>query len=164
MTMTRNNRATLSPFQLLDEIRDRLERGLESGTAGFPLDVIEEGDHLLVMVNLPGVRPDSVNLSLENNTLTLSAQLEDDGGENRRYLYRERPSGTVRRAVTLPVRLNPERTQASLENGVLTVRVDKAPEATARRIQVQGGGASRVIESGRQGGQPGVGDSSETGG
>lgn len=136
---------SLSPFQLLDEMRSQLERNVESGTAGFPIDVLEEGDHLLVKVNLPGVQPESVNLSLENNTLTLTARLEDEGGEGQRYLYRERPVGTVRRAISLPVRLNPERTSANLENGVLIVRVDKAPEATARKIQVQASGGRQAI-------------------
>jgi HSP20 family protein len=151
--MLRPYGTTLNPWQLLDEMRERLERGV-GGTettamsGGFPIDVLEESDHILVKVNLPGVDPGSLNLNLENNTLTLTAQLEDARAENQRYLYRERPVGTVRRAITLPVRLNPERTEANLENGVLTVRVDKAPEATARRIEVQAGGGRKQISAG----------------
>ncbi|HWG85440.1 MAG TPA: Hsp20/alpha crystallin family protein [Deinococcales bacterium] len=143
---------SLSPWQLLDDMRERLERGFSSDASSnaFPLDVLEENDHLLVRVNLPGVDAGSVQLSLENNTLTLTAKLAEDG-EAKRYLYRERPVGTVRRAITLPVRLNPEQTEANLENGVLVVRVAKAPEATARRINVQVGGQNRTIEAGQGG-------------
>lgn len=149
---------TTSPWQLLDEMARELRatpaRGLTNGadgnvgSAAFPIDVLEQDDHLLVQVNLPGVQPDSVNLSLEGNTLTLTARLADENPEGKRYLWRERPAGEVRRAITLPVRLNPERTEASLEHGVLTVRVDKAPEVTARKIPVSATSGRQAIPQG----------------
>lgn len=147
---------TTSPWQLLDEMA-REFRGAPAragnaegnvGSAAFPIDVLEESDHLIVQMSLPGVQPDSVNLSLEGNTLTLSAQLVSDEADGKRYLWRERPAGEVRRAITLPVRLNPERTEASLEHGVLTVRVDKAPEVTARKIPVSASSGRQAIPQG----------------
>ena len=93
--MTRPYGTALNPWQLLDEMRDRLDRGLtgyaghENATAaGIPADVLEENDHILVKVNLPGADANSVNLSLENNTLTLTARLEDEKTDGQRYLYR----------------------------------------------------------------------------
>ncbi|HEX2863605.1 MAG TPA: Hsp20/alpha crystallin family protein [Deinococcales bacterium] len=141
-------RYTTNPWQLLDELTRTLDSNTGTGAramAGeFPMDVIEENDHLLVKVNLPGVKPESVNLSLENNTLSLQAELLPEEG-TARFLMRERPIGTVRRTVTLPVRVNPERSEASLENGVLIVRVFKAPEATARKITVNAAGQRQAI-------------------
>jgi HSP20 family protein len=142
---------SMNPWQLLDDMRERLERGYNSdaSSGAYPLDVLEENDHLLVKVNLPGVDSESVQLSLENNTLTLTATVKDDA-DGKRYLYRERPVGTIRRAITLPVRLNVEQTEATLDNGVLMVRIAKAPEATARRISVQAGSGPRTLDAGQQ--------------
>jgi len=147
----RNNRS-LNPWRLFEEALNQGDQygtgsygGVVSELAGFPLDVLDENDHLVVKMNLPGVSAESVDISLEGTTLTLSAKLEDDAGNGGRYLYRERPAGMVRRAITLPVRLSHEGTEANLENGVLTIRLNKAPEATARRIEVQAGGQRKAI-------------------
>jgi HSP20 family protein len=85
---------------------------------------------------VPGATPESVDVKLERNVLTISAKLESVS--DKKYLWRERPSGEVRRSVQLPVRLNPDLTTANLEHGVLTVTVAKAAESTARAIQVTG--------------------------
>lgn len=132
---------TTNPWQLLDEMRQTLDRPLREAVPSLnPVDVIEEEGHITVVMNMPGVRPENLKLSLENTTLTIQAALEPQA--DARYLWRERPTGEIRRAVTLPVRLNADSTEANLENGVLSVRIAKAAEATARSIPVN---ASKTV-------------------
>jgi len=146
--MIQRTNASINPWRLLEKAAEQLPAMATAPgwpDAAFPVDVIEADDHLLVKVSLPGVDANSIDLSLENNTLAFSAKLHDQAPEGGRYLYRERPVGQVRRAIALPVRLNPDQTQASLENGVLTVRVNKAAEATAKKITVQASGQPQAI-------------------
>jgi HSP20 family protein len=128
--------APINPWKLLDQMTAET---IPVKPNAFPLDVIDLGDHLCITVNLPGATPDSIDVKLERNVLTISAKLESANPEsvtNPKYLWRERPSGEVRRSVQLPVRLNPDATTANLEHGVLTVTVAKVAESTARAIQV----------------------------
>ena len=129
----------INPWKLLDQMTAET---VPAKPTAFPLDVIDLGDHLRITLNLPGATPESVDVKLERNVLTISAKLEAANPESAadpKYLWRERPSGEVRRSVQLPVRLNPDATTANLEHGVLTVTVAKAAESTARAIQVNAG-------------------------
>jgi HSP20 family protein len=131
--------APMNPWKLLDQMTNET---VSAKPNTFPLDVIDQGDHLLVSVNLPGATAESVDVKLERNVLTISAKLEAANPESvadPKYLWRERPSGEVRRSVKLPVRLNPDATTANFEHGVLTVTLAKAAESTARAIQVNAG-------------------------
>ncbi|HWG84971.1 MAG TPA: Hsp20/alpha crystallin family protein [Deinococcales bacterium] len=146
--MQQNFGRTLNPWRLFDEMMNRATSDFSLGSPGsnsFPIDVIERDDHLIVRMDVAGAAPDSIDARLEGNVLTIIANLQDPEGENARYLWRERPTGMVRRAVTLPVRLDPDGTDASFQNGVLTVTLRKAPEATARRISIGGGSNPRAI-------------------
>jgi HSP20 family protein len=129
----------INPWKLLDQMTTETASAKPNA---FPLDVIDLGDHLRITVNLPGVTPESVDVKLERSVLTISAKLEtgkSDGQTHAKVLWRERPTGEVRRSVKLPVRLNPDATTANLEHGVLTVTVAKAADVTARAIPVNAG-------------------------
>jgi HSP20 family protein len=143
--MLRPFNTSLNPWQILDDMRQTLDRPYRE-TAPYqnanPVDVIEDNDAIVVVMNLPGVKPEDVKLNLENTTLTIQARLELN--PDQRYLWRERSGGEIKRAITLPVRLNPDATQANLEHGVLTVRIAKAAEATARQIPINLG---RTVEA-----------------
>ena len=125
----------LNPWKLLDEMERTLEQGKRP--VQFPLDVVDDGDTLTVTANLPGVTDEHVSVNLERNVLTISAKLET-ADTDKKYLWRERGAGEFKRVITLPVRLNPDATTAKLEHGVLTVKLAKAAEATARAIRVNG--------------------------
>ena len=145
--MLRPFNTSLNPWQLLDDMRQTLDRPYrETATSqsAYPVDVIEENDAIVVVMNLPGVKPEDVKLGLENTTLTIQAKLELNA--DARYLWRERSGGEIKRAITLPVRLNPDATQANLEHGVLTVRIAKAAEATARQIPVNLGRTAPAVQ------------------
>jgi HSP20 family protein len=136
-----------NPWRLMDALLTDLTRGADSGAQhpfSSDVDVLEMPDSVLVCVNLPGVKPENVDLNLESNVLTMTAKLENSVPENAKVLWRERATGEMRRAVQIPMRVSHEGIQANLEQGVLMVRIPKAPEATAKRIEV---GKTMSVES-----------------
>ncbi len=136
-----------NPWRLMDALLSDLNRSADSGAQhpfSSDVDVFEMPDSVMVCVNLPGVKPENVDLNLESNVLTMIAKLESNVPEGAKVLWRERASGELRRAVQIPVRVAVEGIQANLENGVLTVRIPKAAEATTKRIEI---GKTMSVES-----------------
>ncbi len=134
-----NSRA-VNPWKLMDEVLSNLENTqTPRNTANTGVDVLEAADHLLVRVNLPGVKAENLDLNLEKSVLTLSAKTQAEAlPEGVKYLWRERTEGEVKRQINLPERLSHEGIEAKLEDGVLTVKLMKAPESTAKKITVAG--------------------------
>lgn len=102
------------------------------------IDIVESQDDLRVFIDLPGVAPQSIHVTLAGNMLTVKGQriiAEVDSAENT-YL-RERPRGEFRRSVPLPLAVDPDDVMAEIDNGVLRVRLGKSERAKAREIQVQ---------------------------
>ena len=113
-----------------------------------PCDVVEDGDGVRIMMELPGVEPDDVRLSLENNILTIRGekrqqQESTEGGRVHRY---ERSYGTFERSFSLPNTVDADKVSADYDNGVLTVRLQKAERMRPREIRVNA--ASRAENSG----------------
>jgi HSP20 family protein len=104
---------------------------------GFPVDLWETDDAFELRAIIPGVRPDDVSISLTPEALTISYEhpgAEDDG--NRRYSLREITHGKYQRSFTLHNAVDPDRTEARYENGVLHLRMPKAESARVRQIHV----------------------------
>ena len=105
------------------------------------LDVVERADAYLISAELPGVDPAGVDISFENNTLTLRGtkqpSLKQENEELRVYTA-ERLSGDFERAVRLPEYVEGDRIEATYANGVLTITVPKAKAALARKIEIKG--------------------------
>ena len=105
------------------------------------LDVIERADAYLISAELPGVDPASVEISFENNTLTLRGtkqpSLKPQENEELRVYTAERLSGDFERAVRLPEYVEGDKIEATYANGVLTITVPKAAAARARKIEVK---------------------------
>lgn len=131
----------------MDEMREEMERffGPLTGrrsprTAGvFPaLNVVENDHALLVRTELPGVEVSDLDITVENDTLTIagsrSMTAEDEGVS---YHRRERQFGTFRRSLSLPVRVDAGQVTASYRNGILTVELPKAAEARPRKIAIE---------------------------
>jgi HSP20 family protein len=130
-----NSRA-VNPFKLVDEMLSNLETA-QTPRRASGVDVLEASDHLLVRVNLPGVKAENLDLNLEKNVLTLTAKPEvQELPEGVKYLWRERIETEVKRQVNLPDHLSHDGIEAKLEDGVLTVKLMKAPESTAKKITV----------------------------
>ena len=121
---------------------DFMGRGGSSSRGGvFPaLNVSEDAEKLYVRAELPGIKPDEMEISVEGDTLTLRGEKKlGEAGENVNYHRREREAGRFRRILTLPSRINPEAVNASFKNGVLTITLPKAPEAKPKPIKVTSG-------------------------
>lgn len=102
------------------------------------LDVEESEDAFTLHVELPGVDPDGVEVSLEENVLTITGERSFYRGREAEGFRRiERRFGRFHRAVRLPDRVDSERVEATYENGLLTIVVPKAEEAKPRRIQIR---------------------------
>ena len=141
------------PFNDLESMTKSL-LGTESGTARvprfMPMDLYKVDDHYVLHADLPGVDPGSVDVSVDNGTLTLTAHRSAPSEENVQWIASERFSGTFRRQLSLGDGVDPDRISASYENGVLSVTIPLAERAKPRRIEVSslGTGEHRTIEAG----------------
>jgi HSP20 family protein len=109
-------------------------------TLAPPIDVHETADELVVTSALPGVKAEDVEITMTGQTLTMRGEFKADEQINRdQYLYRERRYGTFSRTLQLPVRVQGDRTEATFENGVLTLHIPKAEEVKPRQIRITPG-------------------------
>ena len=144
---TPQNRVEVSdPFRALDSWMDELwrnwpARNLADSASAMPrpaMDVIENEQSFVIRLDLPGLKPDDVNVEVENDVLTISGEMGDTvEREGDRYHYRERTYGSFQRSVRLSNTIDTEHVEANFENGVLNITLPKLPEAKARQITVK---------------------------
>lgn len=135
-----------NPDTEYDRLRQEVERvfNLFSPSAeGFTsraypgLNISEEGDHYYVRAELPGLKPEDLEVSVVEGRLVLRGERKIDAEEkNASYHRRERDGGFFRRTIALPAKVEADRVTADLRNGVLKITLPKAPEAKPRRIAV----------------------------
>jgi HSP20 family protein len=110
------------------------------------LDIAERKDAYLVAVELPGVKLDDLEITLEDGLLTIQGERQFTSESSEEQYHRvERRSGVFRRAITLPAHVMADEVEASMEDGVLRILVPKAEEAKPKRIQVTPGGPMEAI-------------------
>ena len=110
-----------------------------SGTWFPPVDVEETADEVILVAELPGILEEDVHVEVENNILTVRGEKreEREGCEGKRsYHVWERSYGIFKRTFTVPQSVQVESIQAEFDNGILTVRMPKAPNAKSRRIEI----------------------------
>ena len=124
-------------------------QGNDRATAWAPaLDISERKDAYLVTVELPGVEPDDLQITLEDGLLTIQGERQFTSESSEQQFHRiERRYGAFRRSITLPAQVQAEQIEASFDNGVLQILVPKAEEATPKRIQVRPGRAEILAAS-----------------
>lgn len=112
--------------------------GEERGRGFIPqLDVYQDADTVTVETPLPGVRAEDVNISIENDVLTIEGQTEKKTEvDEKNYFRKEVRTGSFHRAVALPAAVNGEKASATYENGILKIRIPKEERAKPRRIAV----------------------------
>ena len=110
-------------------------------TAWAPaLDISERKDAYLVAVELPGLKPEDLDITMEDGLLTIQGERQFTSESSEQQFHRvERRYGAFRRSITLPAHVMAEGIQASFEDGVLQILVPKAEEAKPKRIQVRPG-------------------------
>jgi HSP20 family protein len=126
--------ATNSAFRLLDQLSGRT--GTARPLSGMPMDAYKVGDHFVAHFDLPGVDPGSIDLSIEGQTLTVTAERSVPQLENAEWSVAERPYGSYTRQLVLGRSLDTDRLEASYHDGVLTVSIPVAEKARSRKIQV----------------------------
>lgn len=105
--------------------------------SGFPVDLWETDDAFEFRAVIPGVNPDDVSISLTPEALTIGYEQPGEEGENsRRYAVREIGHGKYQRTFSLQNAVDPDRTEARYENGVLHLKMPKAESARVRQIRV----------------------------
>lgn len=122
------------PFRSADQWFDRLSPARTS--AGTPLDAYRRGDNVWVHLDLPGVAADSLDIDVERNVLTVSAEREWQPEEGDQVYLSERRQGTFRRQVHLGEGLSTEGIEADYHDGVLTLRIPVAEKAKPRKIAI----------------------------
>ena len=138
------------PLRELEKMRDHMATiysSLASGvsqirknyTGVFPLvNLAEDDENLYLSAELPGAAADKLEVSVKGDTLHLRGQTgPDEAGEEINFHRRERESGSFRRTLTLPVKVDVDRVDAAFKNGVLTVTMPKAAEAKAHHISIK---------------------------
>jgi HSP20 family protein len=104
------------------------------------LDISERKDAYLVTVELPGLKPEDLDITMEDGLLTIQGERQFIQESSEQQFHRvERRYGAFRRSITLPAHVMAEGIQASFEDGVLQILVPKAEEAKPKRIQVRPG-------------------------
>ena len=124
------------PFRDLDRLTQQL-LGTTARPTLMTMDAWREGDEFVVEFDLPGVSPDSVDLDVERNVLTVRAERPALNGD-RELIAAERPRGVFSRQLILGDNLDLENVGASYNGGVLTVRIPVAEQAKPRKIMISG--------------------------
>jgi HSP20 family protein len=137
-----------SPFGELMSLRSAMDRLFEDSFVGrpfggvestnqLPLDVTRTADSLVVEAALPGIKPEDVDITVEDNTLTIRGEFRDErksgDGES---LVSEIRRGSFGRTITLPTGLEADKATATFEHGVLTLRIPKAESVKPRQIRI----------------------------
>jgi HSP20 family protein len=128
---------------------DRLTQDLwgNGRPAWMPMDAYRQGDHLVVHLDLPGVDPASIEVTVEKDVLTVKAQRSWEPGEGDQVVAAERPQGTFTRRLFLSEGLDGERIEARYDNGVLTLTVPVAEAAKPRKVEITSGSRPKAIET-----------------
>ena len=114
--------------------------GVERGGWAIPQDVVEEDGAILVRASVPGLKPEDIDVSIEDNLLTVKAETRMEGERQEEgFLMRERRSGTFHRSLRLSDSVDAGNASTYYENGVLTVTLPKAESKKAKRLLVTAG-------------------------
>ena len=170
MTLTRRT----SPFGELVTLRQAMDRlfddtvfrpltaySQQGDLARLPLDVRTTPDALLVEAALPGIAPEDVEITVENNTLTIPAEDRTERtADEQGWVVREISHGSVMRTVTLPTGLEADKAEATFEHGVLSLRIPKAEQVKPKQIRITPvtGGEAKAVESGTPSAAPTTGE------
>ena len=115
-------------------------RGLHWLAGNWPrTNLIDAGSNLVLTAEVPGLSEKDVNLTLNQEVLTISGERKVQAPEGYSAHRQERPAISFSRSFTLPCRVNAERTTASVKDGILTVELEKAADAMPRQIAIQAG-------------------------
>ncbi len=127
----------------MDRIRRHMFRPMYQGSRFWggandvTLDVYKEGDNLVVRASVPGVKPEEVDVTINEDTLTITGEAKSEKEvKNEDYLHREHRYGSFRRGVGLPHGYDAAKADASYDNGILTVTISRSEESKSKSLKV----------------------------
>jgi HSP20 family protein len=132
-------RPVFRPFRLLEEVEEMARSAFDADMTP-KTDMFEEEGNLVIKAEMPGISKKDLDISLENDILTIKAEKkeEKEEGEKGTTSYtRERRFGKYERYLTLPTRVDPENITATLKKGLLEIRMPKAEEPKAKQIEIK---------------------------
>lgn len=135
------------PFREIEQLKRRLDRAFpeefgerRSWWTGVypPVNISEDNDHVYVRAELPGVKPENLEIQIQDRNLVLRGEKRIPAAEKGvNFHRRERESGFFRRVVTLPRPVDPNKVEAACQDGVLTIALAKPEEVKPRKITVK---------------------------
>jgi HSP20 family protein len=125
------------PFREFDRLAQQVLGAARP--AAMTMDAYRAGDDFIVYFDLPGIDPETIDLDVERNVLSVRAERRNPAPEGAEMIAAERPAGVFSRQLFLGDTLDTERIDASYESGVLTLRIPVAEQAKPRKIQITGG-------------------------
>ena len=149
----RDNRNQVSrlyddPFASLENRMNQLFRGMfetaggEAGLANYPVDVDEDDDQITIEAEMPGFKPEEIDVNIENGVLTIKAERSTKSENGKKKHLAERRYTRVQRSFSLPRTVDGSDVEAALDQGILTLTLKKTEESKPRRIEIQQGNHS----------------------
>jgi HSP20 family protein len=135
------------PFQALDRLAQQFFGTGLTQPAAMPMDAYRDGDQFVVHFDLPGVDPESLEVDVQHNVLTVKAERTTDTGQNVQKVISERPVGSFSRQLFLGDNLDTDHIEAGYDAGVLTLRIPVAEQAKPRKIAISGGTERQAINA-----------------
>ena len=134
------------PFRELDRLTQQFfgTQGTQARPSVMPMDAWRDGDTFVVEFDLPGVNPDSIDLDVERNVVTVRAERPGHDGDVE-MIAAERPRGVFSRQLVLGDNLDVDNVAASYDSGVLTLRIPVAEQAKPRKITVSSNRESHKV-------------------
>jgi HSP20 family protein len=134
-------------FRDLDRVTQQLAGGGRQRPSGMLMDAYRRGERFFLHFDLPGVKADHIELTVEKNVLTVKAERGWEPKEGDEILVAERPEGIFHRQVLLGEGVDTDAVDARYVDGVLTVEIPVSSKAQARRITVERGAAERAVDA-----------------
>lgn len=134
------------PFRDLDRLTEAV-LGTRSRPAGMPMTAYQQDGTFVVHLDLPGVSADSIDVTLEQNVLTVHAERKPPVGEDAERVVDERSYGLFSRQLFLGDTLDADRLTADYDAGVLTLRLPIAEKAKPRKVEISAGGSPKEINA-----------------
>lgn len=138
------------PFRELDRLAEQTMAAGARAMRSMPMEALRRGDEFFVFLDLPGVRSEDVDLTVERNVVSIQARRESQRQEGDEVIVDERPYGVFARQLFLGENLDPSGMSADLADGVLTLRIPVSEESKPRRVPLGSSGTepSRVEAGG----------------
>jgi HSP20 family protein len=133
------------PYRDVDRMTEELFRPTRPWP--MPMDAYRRGDEFVVNLDVPGVDPSTIDLTVEQNTLTVTAERAWARAEGDEVHIAERPQGKFSRQLLLGESLDTDRIAARYDQGVLTITIPVAEQSKPRKVEIAGAGEPEVIDA-----------------